>query len=521
MAILGKLVKAGIDLTSKLQFAEDSPQISQEKQFQELLTKAKDTAFGKYYGFEEILKSEVPVSMFRKEVPIFNYETMHEKWWARQERLVDISWPGKPDFFARSSGTTGKSSKRIPITNEFMASMRSVGTSMINSLHEFDFPETLFESEVLMLSSSASLDENKKGFKEGEISGINVSNFPGWYDMFYRPGKEIAAISDWDKRVEAIAEQAPEWNIGAIAGIPSWVLLMLQRIIERHQLNNIHEIWPNFQVFATGGVAFETYREDFEVVCKTPITILDTYLASEGFIAYTSKPDTMAMKLALNHGYFFEFIPFDERGVNETAELLSDPVVVGIDEVEVGQEYVLILSSCAGAWRYAIGDVIRFESLNPPQIKITGRTKFFLNVVGSQLSEEKMDKAILELAEANNTTINEYMVAAVKNENDDYIHQWVLVSDAKVDGLAKKLDELLKSANKNYAVARSKALKGISVKVISKDQYTNYLASTKKKGGQTKTPKVMKAEKMHALIGFISQPSVEQEPAHLDKAQHH
>ncbi|SFB08697.1 GH3 family domain-containing protein [Algoriphagus aquimarinus] len=506
MALIGKLVKAGIDITAKFQSVEDNPQISQENQLRELLNQAKNTAFGKYHGFEEILKSDDLIASYRNEVPIFNYEQMHEQWWSRQERFEDITWPGKPHFFARSSGTTGKSSKRIPITKEFMATMQSVGTSMINSLHEFNFPETLFESEVLMLSSSSSLDQNEQGFQEGEISGINVSNFPDWYDIFYRPGKEIAAIRDWDERVEAIAEQAPEWNIGAIAGIPSWVLLMLQRIIKRHQLNDIHEIWPNFQVFASGGVTFETYREDFEALCKTPITILDTYLASEGFIAYSSKPETMAMKLALNHGYFFEFIPFDERGINESGDLLSEPLILGINEVEVGQEYVLLLSSCAGAWRYAIGDVIRFESLDPPQIKITGRTKFFLNVVGSQLSEEKMDKAILELAEHFKTTINEYMVAAVKNEHGDYIHQWVLVSDVKSDGLAEKLDDLLKSANKNYAVARSKALKGISVKVISKDLYTAFLAHTNKKGGQTKTPKVMKDEKMKMLLEFISQP---------------
>ncbi|MHA7130618.1 GH3 family acyl-acid amido synthetase [Algoriphagus namhaensis] len=505
MAILGKLVKAGIDLTAKLQSTEDNPKHAQENQLKDLLNQAKNTAFGKYYGFEEILKSEDPVSAFRQEVPIFTYETLHSQWWERQERLKDITWPGKPDFFARSSGTTGKTSKRIPITDDFISSMRSVGTSMINSLHLFDFPESLFESEILMLSSSADLEENKQGFREGEISGINVSNFPNWYDIFYRPGKEIAAISDWDERVDAIAEQAPEWNIGAIAGIPSWVLLMLQRIIKRYQLNSIHEIWPNFQAFASGGVAFETYRKDFEKVCKSPITILDTYLASEGFIAFTSKPGTMAMKMALSHGYFFEFIPFDERGYEESGELNAEPLVLGIDEVKVGEEYVLLLSSCAGAWRYAIGDVIRFESLSPPQIKITGRTKFFLNVVGSQLSEEKMDTAILELAEAHKTTINEYMVAAIKNEAGEYIHQWVLVSDVTAEGLGENLDKILKSANKNYAVARSKALRDISVKVISKEQYTNFLAQSNKKGGQTKTPKVMKEEKMKALLRFIDQ----------------
>ena len=504
MAIIGKLIKAGIDLSAKLQSTEENPQELQENQLRELLSKAKDTAFGKYHGFEEILNSDDLVKNFQKEVPIFKYEQMHAQWWSKQERFPDITWPGKPDFFARSSGTTGKSSKRIPITKEFLATMKSVGTSQLNALHEFDFPETLFESEILMLSSSANLEKNNQGFEEGEISGINVSNFPDWYDIFYRPGKEIAAISDWDERVDAIAEQAPEWNIGAIAGIPSWVLLMLKRIIEKHQLKHIHEIWPNFQVYASGGVAFETYREDFDAICGKPITVLDTYLASEGFIAYTAIPDTMAMKLALHHGYFFEFIPFDKRGVDETGELLSDPLVLGIGEVEIGQEYVLLLSSCAGAWRYVIGDVIRFESLDPPQIKITGRTKFFLNVVGSQLSEEKMDKAVLELAEKHDSTINEYMVAAFKNEAGEYIHQWVLVSEIQANGLAKELDELLKAANKNYGVARSKALKDIKVQVISKEQYTDFLDTSNKKGGQTKTPKVMKEEKMKSLLEFIT-----------------
>jgi hypothetical protein len=214
----------------------------------------------------------------------------------------------------------------------------------------------------------------------------------------------------------------------------------------------------------------------------------------------------MAMKLALSHGYFFEFVPFDERGIYDSGELRTDPLVLGIDEVKVGAVYVLLLSSCAGAWRYSIGDVIRFESLNPPQIIITGRTKFFLNVVGSQLSEEKMDKAILALAEDYKTTINEYMVAAMRNEDGDYIHQWVLVSDVESEAISDKLDELLKSTNKNYKVARSKALKDISVKVISKEKYTAFLGQSNKKGGQTKTPKVMKDKKMKALLDFIARP---------------
>ncbi len=377
---------------------------------------------------------------------------------------------------------------------------------MIKSLAHFDLPESLFESEILMLSSSADLEENEKGFLEGEISGINVSNFPDWYQTFYRPGKEIAAIDDWDERIQRIAQEAPDWNIGAIAGIPSWVLLMLQKVVEYNNLETIHDIWPNLKVYSSGGVAFETYRKDFEKICQEPLIVMDTYLASEGFVAFNSRPNTMAMELATDHGYFFEFIPFDDRGVDETGQLLDNPLSLNLDKVEIGQEYVLVLSSCAGAWRYMIGDVIKFESLDPPQILITGRTKFFLNVVGSQLSEEKLDAAILDASEKHGISINEYMVGAIKNQDGEYIHQWVVVTNDQVDSteLSDTLDNSLKEANNNYSVARSKALKGIEVQVISKKSYTDYLDQSKKKGGQVKTPKVMTEEKMKALLQTIS-----------------
>lgn len=506
MTIIGKVVKAGVGLSHKLTFDSDNPEQKQNAELKNLLETAKDTAFGKFYGFEQLLEEEDLLSAFKRIVPIFSYEEMNERWWKQQQRMPDISWPGKPHFFALSSGTTGSESKRIPITDDFLSSMKAVGRSMIASLPNYNLPEELFESEILMLSSSADLQENDKGFSEGEISGINVSNFPDWYETFYRPGKDIAAIPDWDERVARIAKEAPNWNIGAIAGIPSWVLLMLRKVIEVNNLETIHDIWPNLTVFSSGGVAYETYRKDFDALCKKPLIVMDTYLASEGFVAYNSQPDTMAMELALHHGYFFEFIPFDERGVDEMGNLLENPVSLNIDEVEVGVEYVLILSSCAGAWRYIVGDVIKFESLDPPQILITGRTKFYLNVVGSQLSEEKMDAAILSISKKHNISINEYMVAAVKNDEGEYEHQWVLVADDQPDEntFASDLDEALKAANKNYKVARSKALKGIRVKFLRKEEYTDYLDAAKKKGGQVKTPKVMGAERMRDLLAFIS-----------------
>ncbi len=507
MALLGTFVKKGIELNQKLSFGDDEPSSLQQKQLEKLMEKAKKTSFGKYYGFKALLKADNIIKAFKDSVPIFDYYQMHEQWWQQQLKFPDITWPGKPDFFALSSGTTGKKSKRIPITADFLQSMKDVGASQVKALPEFDFPEELFEGEILMLSSSANLSKHEQGHMEGEISGINVSNFPGWYETFYRPGIEIAAISDWDERVKRIVKEAPNWNIGAIAGIPSWVLLMLQEVIAGHGLNNIHEIWPNLTVYASGGVAFETYRSDFDAITAKPLTIMDTYLASEGFFAYTARPDTMSMQLALDHGYFYEFIPFDERGVDEQGNLLDNPESHTIDEVLVDQEYVLLVSTCAGAWRYVIGDVIKFTSLEPLEIKITGRTKFFLNTVGSQLSEEKMDKAMVDVSEKLGVTVNEYMVGVVKDKKkNEYIHQWVIVSDDDIDEskFRKELDQSLQNANKNYKVARNKALKGVKLRSISKDAYYKFLEKKKKKGGQIKTPKVMNEEKMNSLMESIN-----------------
>ncbi|MEQ8909126.1 MAG: GH3 auxin-responsive promoter family protein [Vicingaceae bacterium] len=505
MGLFGGLVKTAVAIGQKLDLSTDSAEKAQEKQLKELLEKAKGTSFGKYYGFANILEQKDPIKAFQKQVPIHHYSDI-SAWWEQQQKFPDITWPGKPDYFALSSGTTGSSSKRIPITDELSQSMRKVGVSLVTELPNFNLPEEVFESNILMLSSSAKLSQHKQGHLEGEISGINVHKFPDWYDFFYQPGKEIAAIDNWDDRVAKIAEAAPQWDIGAIAGIPSWVLLMLQEVMKKHKLKYIQEIWPNFSVYASGGVAYETYRADFDKLSNKPLTIIDTYLASEGFFSYTARPNTMSMRLALSHGYFYEFIPFDERGVDEHGEIKEKPEVLNIDQVEKGQEYVLVISSCAGAWRYIIGDTIKFSSLEPYELKISGRTKFFLNVVGSQLSEEKMNDAIVELGNHFNVSINEFIVGAIKNQNNEHIHQWVLVCDGRLieDQAAQELDAILKNKNKNYAVARSKALKEVRVKVISKKQYKSYLEANKKAGGQVKTPKVMKAEKMESLLEFLT-----------------
>lgn len=506
MPILGNIIKNALSITSEVDFNLRSPFEKQERTLRDLLKSAQNTSFGKYYDFQSILHQEDIIRAFKRNVPIHQYDDIHNKWWIQQQKVRDITWPDKPDFFALSSGTTGKASKRIPVTSEFIQSMRKVSFDLLKTIPDYEVKQEMFESEVLIISSSANLQSNQQGHLEGEISGINIYNMPGWSDFIYRPGKEIAQIGDWHERLNKIVEHAPEWNIGAMAGIPSWVLQVLKAIVKRHKLDSILDIWPNLSIYMSGGVAYETYRDSFNQLCGSQLNIVDTYLASEGFFAYGDRQGEMAMALALQHGYFYEFIPFDERGFDEMGNLKEEPVSFGIDEVDTETEYAMIISTCAGAWRYMIGDTIKFVDLEPHRILITGRTKFFLNVTGSQLSEEKLDKAITTLSSCCGQSINEYSVGVLTDENDEYYHQWVIVSPECVDEAeaTRVIDETLMGLNKNYKVARGKALKGIRVKSITQDNYLKWIEKDKKLGGQIKTPKVMSAQRMQDFMSFIN-----------------
>jgi hypothetical protein len=501
MAILGQIIKSAISLSHSFAKGSENAAALQQQQLYNLIENAENTSFGIYYGFSQLLKKKDIITAYRAAVPIYDYHTMNERWWNHQQKYPNISWTDQPSYFARSSGTTGKKSKQIPITDDMLQSFRKVGISQALSLANFDFPAAYFEKEVLMLSSSANLDKNGDHL-EGEISGINTSNLPPWFGGFYRPGPKIAEIDNWEKRIAKIAKEAPKWDIVAMAGIPSWIQIMLKEIIDYNKLKNIHEIWPNLSIYLSGGVAFEPYRESLETLFEHPLTYLDTYLASEGFFAYTARPNTMAMKLALEHGIFYEFIPFDETGFDETGQLLENPKVLSIDEVEENKDYALIVSTPAGAWRYIIGDTIKFTDLENHEIIISGRTKYFLNVVGSQLSEEKINDAIQEVSNEFSIQIHEFAVTALQRENEEFIHQWVIGLDQDFDEsqIKNALDKALKERNKNYGVAREKALKDIQVRVVKNEKLYDWLAERKKKGGQVKLPKVMKSEMMKDLL---------------------
>ena len=507
MAILGNIIKAAIELKDKL-----TPDLNavpaQEQVLNHLLKTAEHTEFGQHYQFNKMLAAATPRQMFAEMVPVHDYQKLHDAWW---HRIIsgeeNITWPGRPPYLALSSGTTGNTSKRIPVTDEMLAAIRNAGIQQVTGLANFDMPPKFFEKEIMMLGSSTDLQE-RNGFLEGEISGISASNIPAWFKGYYKPGDDIAQIADWDERVLKIAEQAPNWDIGALSGIPSWIELMLKKVIDYHHLNTIHDIWPNLSIYTPGGVAFEPYRKSFEKLLAHPLIYLDTYLASEGFLAFQNRPDTTAMALVVDNGIYFEFVPFEEKNMTDEGNIHPDAEIITLAEVEEERDYVLLISTVAGAWRYMIGDTVKFTDRSRHEIIITGRTKHFLNVVGSQLSVHKMNAAIQQLEERFQVAIQEFTVAAVRRDEDqEYIHQWYLGSDdaMNADEVAQALDEILQEMNKNYRVARSKALKDVKVEVVPTDVFYRWSEASKKKGGQVKTSRVMQEEEFAQWKTFAQQ----------------
>jgi len=505
MAILGNIIKGIINLTDTLSVETDHIE-AQQKVLKNLLETAKETQFGKFYHFEDILKNDDLQKIFTDKVPYFDYNSLNDKWWKKiHDGQEDVTWTGNPSYFALSSGTTGKSSKRIPVTDDMIDAIRGSGIKQVTSLNNFDLPADFFEKDIMMLGSSTDLDE-KEDHLEGEISGISASNIPFWFKGYYKPGEDIAKIDDWDERVQHIAENAKSWDIGALSGIPSWIELMLQEVINYHNLENIHQIWPNLKVYTSGGVAFGPYEKSFKALLGKPVTVIDTYLASEGYIATQTRPETDAMQLNTDNGIYFEFVPMNPDYICEDGSLKQNAPAITLSEVEKNKDYILIISTVSGAWRYLIGDTIKFTDVEKAEIKITGRTKFFLNTVGSQLSVNKMDDAIKHLEEKFATQITEYTICAKRFEDDEFYHSWYLGSDLKEDKntIADELDNFLKEANKNYKVARSKALKGVKVNVIPVTTFHDWNDNNKKKGGQVKMERVMKEAKFAEWEHFVN-----------------
>ncbi|MEO8108445.1 MAG: GH3 auxin-responsive promoter family protein [Ginsengibacter sp.] len=483
-------------LSRLLSIPVSSPKRQQLKVLKRLLRKSRFTEFGQKFLFDKILMSRHPGKTFQQLVPTYNYSKIFKDWWHRAlDGKPDVCWPGVIKFFALSSGTSESSSKYIPITKELIRANTITSIRQLLSLASYTkVPKSSVGKGWLMLGGSTHLQKTAT-YYAGDLSGIQAKNIPFWFQGMYKPGKKIAKQRDWTKKLDEIVERAPDWDIAFLVGVPAWVQLCMEKVIERYDLQNIHEIWPNLAFYVHGGVALEPYKKGFKKLLGKPITYIETYLASEGFLAYQNRQDAKGMRLAINNNIFFEFVPFDYKNFDSEGNMVENPEVLMIHEVELNKNYALLISTNAGTWRYLIGDTIQFVDLEKCEIIITGRTKHFLSLVGEHLSVDNMNKAINMVSEELNISIGEFTVAGVPY-GSFFAHHWFISTDDKVNSETLKImiDEKLKELNDDYEVERKHALKEIIVDVLSEDTFMNFMKSKGKVGGQHKFPRVLKGQ---------------------------
>jgi len=498
-------IKLPIRIAKALRLPQNNPRRQQLQVLKRLLRKARFTEFGQQYRFDEILMCKYPGKKFQEVVPAFNYDSIYKKWWHRTlEGIPDVCWPGKIKYYALSSGTSEAASKYIPITNDLLSGNRVVMIKQMLSLRTYqDIPVKSIGKGWLMIGGSTALQKGG-GYYAGDLSGITAKKVPFWFQPFYKPGRKIAKMQDWETKLEEIVEKAPEWDIGFVVGVPAWIQLVMERIIERYRLDNIHELWPNLAFYVHGGVSFEPYKKGFEKLLGKPLTYIETYLASEGFIAYQNRQNATGMRLVTNEHIFFEFVPFNHKNFDANGDLIKDHEAYMIHEVQEGIDYAILLSTAAGAWRYLIGDTIRFTNKDKCEIIITGRTKHFLSLVGEHLSVDNMNKAVQLVSEELNISIPEFTVAGVPYGNF-FAHHWYVACNDHVNAetLRVAIDEKLKELNDDYLVERGSALKEVLLDVLSEEQFMEFMKAKGKIGGQHKFPRVLKGKMLEDWKLFL------------------
>jgi GH3 auxin-responsive promoter len=509
MAILGNLLKQTLTLSKsieRLNPVHEKPHRVQRRVLKKLLSKSQFTAFGLTYHFDKILAARHPVKEFQRTVPVHDYDSMYGKWWHKmvEKEEVNICWPTAIKYYALSSGTSGAPSKYIPVSREQLRKMRRAALGSLLSLRQYELPPVTFTKGVLTIGGSTDLTQERNYYK-GDLSGITVGNVPLWIQRYKTIPNAISNEKDWTTKIEKIIEAAPTWDIGIVCGVPAWIQLIFEKIIDRYNLTTIHDMWPNLKVFIHGGVAFEPYRKAFERLVKEPLVYVDTYLASEGFIAYTARPNSEGMRLVLNNGMFYEFVPFNSSNFDDDGKMIESPETLYLNEVQEGVDYALLITSSSGAWRYLIGDTVKFTNVDKCEIIITGRTKHFLSMCGEHLSVDNMNSAVTKLSNTYNVSIPEYTVIGT-NENDQFYHNWYIGSNdamPAIETIKTLIDTTLCDVNDDYITERKHALKDIRIHVLPTAVFYDWMRSQGKEGGQHKVPRVLKGTQQKDWQAFV------------------
>lgn len=471
----------------KIDYFRRFPLEVQEKTLLKLIAKAKGTRYGKQHGLDKVKG----IAGFQRQVPIADYEVL--KGYVEQLRRGEqnVLWPDRIKWFAKSSGTTSDKSKFIPVSRDTLEECQYRGGKDVLAIYTNLYPNTgIYSGKALTLGGSHQVDNFSMNSLCGDLSAIMIENLPWWVNFIRTPSRRVALIPEWERKLEHLTRETIGKNVTSLAGVPSWNLVMIKHILQHTGKSNLLEVWPNLELFIHGGVSFTPYREQFSRLIPSPsMRYMETYNASEGFFAIQDDPTIDSMLLMLDYGIFYEFIPMSQL---ESA----NPKAISIADVELNRNYALIITTNSGLWRYMIGDTVMFTSLFPHRIKITGRTKHFINAFGEELIVDNAENALREACMKTGAVISEYTAAPIyMDENAKGAHEWLIEFEALPSDLEQfvtLLDNALCALNSDY---EAKRYRGITlsppiVKAMPKGTFFLWMKSRGKLGGQNKVPRL-------------------------------
>ncbi len=458
----------------------------QDEVFKKLISTARDTEWGKKYDYRSIDN----VYDYQNRVPVSSYEDIKPQIDRLRKGEQNILWPEEITWFAKSSGTTAGKSKFIPVSPSALEECHFKGGKDMLAMYLNLFPDSeLFEGKSLAMGGSRDIFEiSNTTYIEVDLSAILMHNLPFWAQFKRTPSLTIALMDEWENKLELMVESTISHDVRGISGVPSWMLVLLRKVLEKAGKENIHEVWPNLEVFFHGGVNFEPYREQYNsIISPEKMVYSDTYNASEGFFGIQDQKDSSDLLLMLDYGVYYEFIP----AANFSSE---NPEVVQLADVKLDVNYALIISTNAGLWRYAIGDTVKFTCLSPFRIRITGRVKNFLNAVGEELIIDNAEQAFAVACLKTNAIIREY-TAAPLFKNDEVVHQWLIEFEKVPDNpdfFNEVFDNALKSVNSDYEAKRyhNLLLKFPIIVSLKSGTFYNWMKKRNKLGGQNKVPRL-------------------------------
>ena len=469
----------------------NNPIKTQEKVFQHLISQAKNTTFGKDHSFDKIKSYDD----YKKQVPVRDYEELKPYVEQILDGKDDVLWKGKPIYFAKTSGTTS-GAKYIPITKESMPyHIKAAKQALLNYIHKTG-DASFVNGQMIFLQGSPIID-TYKNIKTGRLSGIVAHFVPSYLQKNRMPSWETNCIDDWETKVNAITKETFDKNMTLISGIPSWVQMYFEKLIEKSG-KKVGELFPNFNLFVYGGVNYEPYRQKMENLIGRKVNSVELFPASEGFFAFQDIPNQKGMLLLVDGGIFYEFIPADEF-------FDKNPTRISLKDVKLNVNYVLILSTNAGLWAYNIGDTIKFTSLKPYRVIVSGRIKHFISAFGEHVIASEVETALEKAVEGSNIRINEFTVAPQINpKNGLPHHEWFIEFENEPENIntfAKKIDfELVKQNSYYKDLIDGKVLRTLVITKVKNEGFKNYMKSIGKLGGQNKIPRLSDNRKIVDLL---------------------